>query len=103
MYVVAIHHAVQDFEKWKLIYDTHPPTVGWGGAFARVHRGVDDPNLVTVLAGFDSLDALKAMAFSPGLKNGMQKAGVLGEPRIEIYEEVEVIHQAPEEEPGSRQ
>jgi len=89
MYVIAINHAVEDFGNWKQVYDTHPPTAG-GAKFSRVNRGVDDPNVVTVVAGFDSLDTLKTFASDPQLKEAMHQAGVIGEPRIEIYEEVEV-------------
>lgn len=90
MYVLAINHAVADYDAWKSVYDTMPPTAG-GATFARVNRGVDDPNEVTVVAGFESLDTLRAFIADPDLKATMQEAGVSGEPRIEIYEEVEVI------------
>jgi hypothetical protein len=44
-----------------------------------------------VVAGFDSLDTLNSFVGDSRLKDAMQQAGVIGEPRIEIYEEVEVI------------
>ena len=90
MFVLAINHAVADYDKWKAVYDTMPPTVG-GAKFARVNKRVDDPNTVTVVAGFDSLDTLNAFVGDDRLKEVMHEAGVVGEPRIEIYEEVEVI------------
>jgi len=91
MYVLAINHAVDDYEKWKQVYDTYPPTTAGGAKFSRLNRGIDNPNLITVVAGFDSLDSLKNFASDPQLKDVMHRAGVRGEPRIEIYEEVEVI------------
>jgi len=91
MYVIAINHAVDDYDKWKQVYDTYPPTTAGGANFSRVNRGIDDPNQITVVAGFDSLDKLKSFASDPQLKDVMHRAGVHGEPRIEIYEEVEVI------------
>ena len=90
MFVVAINHPVADYDKWKAVYDTMPPT-SRGAKFARVNRGVDDPNVITVVSGFDSLDALNGFLSDPELKPKMQEAGVAGEPRIEVYEEVEVI------------
>ena len=90
MFVLAINHPVADYDKWKAQYDTMPPT-SRGAEFARVNRGVDDPNLITVVAGFESLDTLNAFVSSPELKAKMQEAGVSGEPRFEIYEEVEAI------------
>jgi hypothetical protein len=91
MYVIAINHAVDDYDKWKQVYDTYPPTTAGGANFSRVNRDIDDPNLITVVAGFDSLDTLKSFASDPQLKDLMHQAGVQGQPRIEIYEEVEVI------------
>jgi hypothetical protein len=91
MYVLAINHAVDDYAKWKQVYDTHPPTTVGGANFSRVNRGIDNPNVVTVVAGFDSLDTLKAFVADPQLKAAMHEAGVIGQPRIEMYEEVEVI------------
>jgi hypothetical protein len=90
MYVLAINHTVADYEKWKAIYDTLPPT-SRGAKFARVNRGIDDPNVITVVAGFESLDALKKFVADPQLKDAMQEAGVLGQPRFETYQEVEAI------------
>jgi hypothetical protein len=91
MYVIAINHAVDDYNKWKQVYDTYPPTTAGGAKFSRVNRDIDDPNVITVVAGFDSLDTLRSFASDPQLKEAMQRAGVQGQPRIEIYEEVEVI------------
>ena len=90
MYIVAINHPVADYDQWKAAYDNFTP-VSRGAKFSRVNRSVDDPNLITVVSGFESLDALNAFVSSPDLKAKMQEAGVSGEPRIEIYEEVEVI------------
>ena len=90
MIVAAVQHAVQDYDQWKSVYDTFPPTAS-GARFARVNRAVDDDNLVAVVAGFESLEAAQAFLGNPDLKAKMQESGVVGEPRIEIYEEVEAI------------
>ena len=90
MYVLAINHSVADYDKWKAGYDAMPPT-SRGAKFSRVNVSVDDPNLITVVAGFDSLDTLRGFVSDPELKQAMKDAGVTSSPRIEIYEEVEVI------------
>ena len=90
MFVLAINHMVADYDRWKAGYDAMTP-VSRGAAFARVNRSVDDANTITVVAGFDSLDTLRSFVSDPSLKEAMQAAGVSSEPRIEIYEEVEVI------------
>jgi len=90
MIVAAIRHAVKDYGQWKAVYDTMPPTTG-GAVFARVNRAVDDPNTVAVVAGFESIEAAQAFLNNPDLKSKMHEAGVIGEPRIELYEETEAI------------
>ncbi len=90
MITTAIRHSVSDYGKWKTVYDTFTPT-SEGAKFARVNRSVEDPNMVTVVAGFDTLDLAKAYIANPNLKAKMTEAGVLGTPRIEITEELESI------------
>jgi heme-degrading monooxygenase HmoA len=90
MIVLAVQHRVNDYDHWKKEFDSFPPTVG-GALFARINRSVDDPNLIAVVAGFETVEAAKAFIESPELKEKMQEAGVAGEPRIEMYEEVASI------------
>lgn len=90
MIITAIRHPVQNYDTWKAVYDTMPPT-SRGAKFSRVNRSVDDSNMVVVVAGFDSLDEAEAFLGSAELREKMGEAGVIGEPRIEIYEEVEAI------------
>jgi len=90
MIVAAIRHPVNDWDVWKAAFDSYPPT-DHGALFARVNRLVDDPNVVVVVSGFETLEVAKAFLDSPGLKEKMIEAGVAGEPRIEIYEEVAVL------------
>ena len=87
MIVAAIRHPVRDFDEWKAVFDTFPPTTN-GALFARVNRSIDDPNMVAVVAGFPTVEAALAFLDNPELKEKMGEAGVAGEPRIEIYEEV---------------
>jgi hypothetical protein len=86
----AIRHSVTDYAKWKSVYDTFLPTTA-GAKYARVSRSVEDPNLVTVVAGFDTLELAKTFLDNPNLKAKMIEAGVVGTPRIEINEEVESL------------
>ena len=87
MFVAAITHSVADYDAWKEVFDRFLPTAR-GALFARVNRSVDDPNRIAVVAGFDSLDAAHSFLGDPELKERMGEAGVTGEPRIEVYEEV---------------
>ena len=90
MKVVAINHQVETYERWKAVFDEFPPSQG-GALFHRINRKVDDPNNVTVVAGFGSLDEATAFTNNPDLKEAMGRAGVTAPPRIEIFEEVESV------------
>ena len=88
MILMAIKHQVQDYDAWKSVYDSYPPTAD-GALFARVNRAVGDPNTVLVVAGFDSAEDARAFQTDPTLKEKMQSAGIVSVPRFEIYEQVE--------------
>ena len=59
MFVMVIKHTVRNYESWKSVYDTFPPTAG-GAVFAQVHRSTDAPNDVLVVAGWNSLKEAQA-------------------------------------------
>ncbi len=90
MYVLAIQHKVRDYDAWKTVFDSFPPAKG-GAKFHRVNRAVGDPNVVTVVAGFPTSAAAEGFRNNPELAAKMKEAGVMGPPRIELYEEVEAV------------
>lgn len=90
MIVTAINHNVEDYDKWKAVFDEFPPSKG-GALFHRINRNVDNPNNITVVAGFESLEAATAFRDNPDLKDAMGRAGVAGVPRIELFNEVESV------------
>lgn len=90
MIVAAVRHSVADYDRWKAGFDAYPPTSN-GAKFARVNRSIEDPDVVAVVMGFDSVEAAQAFLDSPELAAKMQEAGVSGPPRIELYDEVAAI------------
>jgi uncharacterized protein YbjT (DUF2867 family) len=90
MIVMAIKHKVRDFAAWKTVYDTFPPTAA-GALFARVNRATDDSNDVLIVSGWNALTDAQAFKANPELGEKMAAAGVLGVPRFEVYEQVEVL------------
>ncbi len=90
MKVLAINHDVEDYAKWKAVFDEFPPAEG-GALFHRINRNVDSPDNITVVAGFETLEAATAFRDNPDLQDAMGRAGVTSPPRIEIYDEVEVV------------
>ncbi len=90
MIVMAIKHKVRDFASWKSVYDSFPPTAA-GALFARVNRATDDTNDVLVVTGWNAVQDAQAFKANPELGTAMAAAGVVGTPRFELYEQVEVL------------
>lgn len=90
MYTMAVNHEVENYDRWKTVFDTFPPSEA-KAMFHRINRSVDNPNNVTVVAGFETLDAALSFRDNPGLKDAMSRAGLTSAPRIEVYEEVESV------------
>lgn len=88
MVLMAIKHQVRDYDAWKSVFDTYPPTAA-GALFHRVNRSTEDGNTVLVVAGFASEAEAEAFRSNPELKDKMGEAGVVSAPRFEIYQEVE--------------
>lgn len=78
-----VRHEVADYAAWKKVYDAFASEQKKGGVFAQVvYQAVDNPNDVTVIHSFHSLEKAKAFTSSPELKADMIKAGVKGTPQI---------------------
>jgi heme-degrading monooxygenase HmoA len=90
MIVMAIKHKVRDFGTWKSVYDSFPPTAA-GALFARVNRATEDANDVLVVTGWNTVRDAQAFKSNPELSAKMAVAGVVGPPRFELYEQVEVL------------
>ncbi len=76
-------HGVEDFAKWKAVYDSFGSVQEEGGVVdAAVYRAADNPNDLTITHDFNTLEEAQAFANSPELKAGMQEAGVYGPPDI---------------------
>lgn len=86
---LVVRHTVDDFDSWHAVYETLEPlraTHGCTDAQVMVEPG--NRNDVFVTHDFPTVDQAAAFAHDPGLKEGMQRAGVAGAPRIEIFTSV---------------
>ena len=91
MTTVAVRHKVTDFEAWKGFFDEHGAVrKGHGTTGETVLRDAGDPNEVLVLTYWPSGTEAQAFLGDPSLKDAMARAGVVGAPRIEVYEEAGV-------------
>jgi quinol monooxygenase YgiN len=80
---VFIRHEISDYAAWKKAYDDFGPTRKKLGVIAHeVYRSVDNPNDVTIMNDFKTLQKAKAFAASPELKAAMQQAGITGTPQV---------------------
>ena len=90
MATMFARHGVLDFAKWKQVYDdfaTYRKANGVTGA--AIFRDSEDPNKLTIIHHFNSMDAATAFADSDELRAAMQQAGVTGPPEIWFSEQVE--------------
>ena len=89
MLVVAITHPVEDYGKWKSVFDGFEETRKASGMkFERVLQDVDDANRITVVIGFADRAQADSFLGAPELKDAMQAAGVTGEPTFRFMNEV---------------
>lgn len=87
-YVLTVHQ-VEDFAKWKPVYDAYqlePSNPRSKGDM--VFQSPDDPNLVSVLSEFENWEAAEEFMNSEELKNAMQHAGVASKPEFTYLEKV---------------
>jgi quinol monooxygenase YgiN len=86
--LMIVRHHVQDYAKWRQSYDAFAPTQRAAGIIDEsVYQDKDDPNEVLVLHRFADRDKADAFLASPELRETMKSAGVIGQPRIEQFEE----------------
>jgi len=86
---ILVTHKVEDFDKWKDIFDEVAPMRDEAGEkSAALYRHATDPNTVTALFEWDTLENAHEYASSDRLKAAMGKAGVTGAPQITFLESV---------------
>jgi heme-degrading monooxygenase HmoA len=88
-YVLVIHR-VEDFDKWKSVYDEDGATrKSKGSKGSHLLRNTNDLNHLVVMTEWDNLESAKNFAESEDLSKTMQKAGVVGRPAVFYLEEIE--------------
>lgn len=83
MATLFVHHKVQDYKAWRKIFDDLTAMrTGYGCTGHKVFQAPSDPNEITILSEWKSVDQAKAYATSDDLKQGMQNAGVTSQPDV---------------------
>jgi hypothetical protein len=84
--LMVVVHKVKDFAKWKASFDAHDSMKLANGVHNYVvGRGAQDSNTVVVATVIDDMAKAKAFSTSAGLKQAMQKGGVVGAPMVKFY------------------
>jgi quinol monooxygenase YgiN len=84
---LIVRHNVADFGAWRKEYDEADTIRAEHGCTGqRVLQSPSDPNDVVITHEFPSVAQAEAFVGNPDLGAAMQRAGVVGAPRIEIYQ-----------------
>lgn len=80
-----IRHRVQDYERWRRVYDQFTQANPSGATVEpAVYQSVEDPNELLVVHRFGSSAEVKPWLDDDGRREAMKAAGVLGTPRVDI-------------------
>jgi len=80
---LLVHHKVQDYSAWRKIFDDDDQRrKEYGSTGFQVLRSASDPNNLTVIMEWPSVEAAQAFATSDALKEKMKDAGVISQPEM---------------------
>jgi hypothetical protein len=86
MALLTIQHIVRDYHAWRAIYDAlEEVRQDWGVIADTVHQLADAPNTVLVQHHFATVAQARGFLTNREHQAAMQRAGVVGAPRVEIY------------------
>ena len=85
---LIVHHKVQNYSTWRKAFDNHDTArKEFGSTGYQVFQSASDPNDITAITDWPSIDAAKAFATSPSLKEVMKNAGVISQPDVSFLVE----------------
>ncbi len=80
---LIVHHKVQDYAAWRKVFDDHDNArKEFGSTGFQVLQAASDPNDITVITDWPSVDASRAFVTSASLKDAMKNAGVISQPDV---------------------
>jgi len=90
MSYLIVRHTVQDFGRWKPVFDEHAAVRRAAGCKGGLlFRDAENPNDVTMVFDWSDIDRAKAFAQSDNLREVMTRAGVAGPPTVQFVEKLE--------------
>jgi len=88
MATLYVHHKVKDYAIWRKVFDDLTAMrTGHGCTGHKVYQALGDPNDVTILTEWKSMDNAREYATSNDLKEGMKDAGVISQPDVAFLAE----------------
>ena len=85
----VVRHTVNDYATWRPVYDELDALRAQHGCTGQqVLASPDNANDLFITHDFPSVEQANAFAHDPALREGMERAGVAGPPRIEIFASV---------------
>lgn len=86
MALLAVQQTVRDYPVWKAAYDAlNEVEHDWGVTTGSVYQLTEAPNTVLVLRHFATVAQAQGFLTSIEVLAAMQRGGVEGTPRVEIY------------------
>lgn len=80
---LLVHHKVQDYSAWRKVFDDDDKTrKEYGSTGFQVLQSASDPNDLTVIVDWPSVEAAKSFATSDSLKEAMKNAGITSQPEV---------------------
>jgi quinol monooxygenase YgiN len=92
MIIQLVHHKVKDYKKWRPFYDEHAKArKEHGCSGTTLLRSTTDPNDLTVVLKWDTVEQAQSLFNAPEMKEIIEKSGVIGMPEAWFLEEVEKV------------
>ncbi len=83
MHYLLCKHQVEDYAKWRGVFDSHAQGQQESGLqLLHLLRDTADPNLVVMLFRVDDLDKAKAFIQTPSAREAGEISGVIGVPEV---------------------
>jgi quinol monooxygenase YgiN len=87
---LLIRHKVENYERWKPVFDEDDATRRASGSTGyRLYRNAHDPNEIVAVTEWGSIEQAQRFAASPDLRAKMERGGVADQPSAYFLEEVE--------------
>jgi hypothetical protein len=85
MATVILNHRVEDYKKWRPVFDADDRRRKDGGMTnEKVFRSADDPNNIYIIAELADVSILDKMMDDPDLAAKMKEGGVISKPTFTV-------------------